>query len=140
MEHEAQAQSSTTNTEMSTEDISSSEISRRPRDDVSGVPDGLANTGSSEEHDNVDDESEEDTESESSEDAQDEHEEDDEREEGEDEDSEEDEDDDDEEPALKYERLGGIVSKLLTKDSASTLAHANQRLVSLVQPVVILGL
>ena len=66
--------------------------------------------------------------------------EDDETEEDESEDEDYDDDEDDEEPALKYERLGGIVSKLLTKDSASTLAHANQRLVSLVQSVVILGL
>ena len=63
-----------------------------------------------------------------------------EEDESEDEDDDENDDEDDDEPALKYERLGGIVSKLLTKDSASTLAHANQRLVSLDQPVVILGL
>ncbi|OBZ70108.1 Vacuolar protein sorting-associated protein 41 [Grifola frondosa] len=39
------------------------------------------------------------------------------------------EDEDDEEPALKYERLGGITHNLLQKDSASALAYANQRLV-----------
>ncbi|KAI1791727.1 vacuolar assembling protein VPS41 [Ganoderma leucocontextum] len=44
-----------------------------------------------------------------------------------DEEDEEDEDDD-EEPALKYERLGGIAHQLLQKDSASTLAYANQHL------------
>ncbi|KAI0940385.1 hypothetical protein AcV5_001504 [Taiwanofungus camphoratus] len=37
-------------------------------------------------------------------------------------------DEDDEEPALKYERLGGITHNLLLKDSASALAYANQRL------------
>ncbi|KAI0685116.1 vacuolar assembling protein VPS41 [Cerioporus squamosus] len=45
-----------------------------------------------------------------------------------DEDEDEDEDEDDEEPALKYERLGGIAHQLLQKDSASALAYANQRL------------
>ncbi|CDO75230.1 hypothetical protein BN946_scf184895.g10 [Trametes cinnabarina] len=50
-----------------------------------------------------------------------------------DEEEEVDEDDDegedeDEEPALKYERLGGIAHQLLQKDSASMLAYANQRL------------
>ncbi|KAJ2966671.1 hypothetical protein NUW54_g13739 [Trametes sanguinea] len=40
----------------------------------------------------------------------------------------EDEDDEEEEPALKYERLGGIAHQFLQKDSASTLAYANQRL------------
>ena len=55
----------------------------------------------------------------------------DEEEEGEeDEDEGEDEEEDDEEPALKYERLGGIAHQLLQKDSASSLAYANQRLVS----------
>ncbi len=51
--------------------------------------------------------------------------------EDEDEEDEEEEDDDDDEPALKYERLGGIAHQLLLKDSASALAYANQRLVSL---------
>ena len=47
-----------------------------------------------------------------------------------DEEDEEDEDEDeDEEPALKYERLGGISYQLLQKDSASALAYANQHLV-----------
>ena len=47
-----------------------------------------------------------------------------------DEEDEEDEDEDeDEEPALKYERLGGISHQLLQKDSASALAYANQHLV-----------
>jgi len=51
---------------------------------------------------------------------------------GEDEDEEdEEEEEDDEEPALKYERLGGITHNLLQKDSASALAYANQRLVSI---------
>lgn len=51
---------------------------------------------------------------------------------GDEEDSEEDEDEDeeDEEPALKYERLGGITHQLLQKDSASAIAYANQRIVS----------
>ena len=53
----------------------------------------------------------------------------DEEDEGE-EDTDEEEEDEDEEPALKYERLGGIVSKLLQRDSSSALAYANQRLVS----------
>ena len=44
-------------------------------------------------------------------------------------DDDDDDDDDDEEPALKYERLGGSVHDLLQKDSASTLASCNQRLV-----------
>ncbi|RDX46971.1 vacuolar assembling protein VPS41 [Lentinus brumalis] len=48
--------------------------------------------------------------------------------EDEDEEDEEEEDDDDDEPALKYERLGGIAHQLLLKDSASALAYANQRL------------
>ena len=39
--------------------------------------------------------------------------------------------DDDEEPALKYERLGGMVHDLLVKDSASILAYSHQRLVRL---------
>ena len=47
-----------------------------------------------------------------------------------DEEDEEDEDEeDDEEPALKYERLGGISHQLLQKDSASALTYANQHLV-----------
>ena len=45
-------------------------------------------------------------------------------------DEETDEEEEDEEPALKYERLGGIVSKLLQRDSSSALAYANQRFVS----------
>ncbi|TFY56330.1 hypothetical protein EVJ58_g7708 [Rhodofomes roseus] len=45
-----------------------------------------------------------------------------------DEDSDEDEEDEDEEPALKYERLGGITHQLLQKDSASAIAYANQRI------------
>ncbi|PIL28149.1 hypothetical protein GSI_09686 [Ganoderma sinense ZZ0214-1] len=44
------------------------------------------------------------------------------------EDQEDEDEDDDEEPALKYERLGGISHQLLQKDSASALAYANQRL------------
>lgn len=52
-------------------------------------------------------------------------------EEGEDEDEEDEGEDEDEEPALKYERLGGIAHQLLQKDSASMLAYANQRLVRL---------
>ena len=48
---------------------------------------------------------------------------------GEEEDSDE-EDEEDEEPALKYERLGGITQQLLQKDSASAIAYANQRIVS----------
>ena len=47
---------------------------------------------------------------------------------------EEDDEDDDEEPALKYERFGGIVPQLLQKDSASALAYSNQRLVSALSP------
>ncbi len=46
------------------------------------------------------------------------------------EEDEDDDEDDDEEPALKYERLGGIAHQLLQKDSASALAYSNQRLVS----------
>lgn len=38
--------------------------------------------------------------------------------------------DEDEEPALKYERLGGITHQLLQKDSASAITYANQRIVS----------
>lgn len=58
---------------------------------------------------------------------EDEYEDDDEEDE---EDEDEDEDEDDEEPALKYERLGGITHNLLQKDSASALAYSNQRFVS----------
>ncbi|CCM00293.1 uncharacterized protein FIBRA_02323 [Fibroporia radiculosa] len=46
-----------------------------------------------------------------------------------DEDEDDSEDEDDDEPALKYERLGGITQSLLQKGSISVLAHANQRLV-----------
>ena len=49
---------------------------------------------------------------------------------GDEDDSEEDEDEEDEEPALKYERFGGITHQLLQKDSASAIAYANQRIVS----------
>lgn len=55
-------------------------------------------------------------------------------EEGEDSDddgTDEEEDEDDEEPALKYERLGGIIHQLLQKDSASAIAYANQQIVSI---------
>lgn len=44
-------------------------------------------------------------------------------------DSEEDEEEDDE-PALKYERLGGVAHELFQKDSASALTYSNKRLVS----------
>lgn len=54
----------------------------------------------------------------------------DEEDEEDEEDDEEEDEDEDEEPALKYERLGGIAHQLLLKDSASALAYANQRLVS----------
>lgn len=47
---------------------------------------------------------------------------------GEEEIDEDEDEDDDEEPALKYERLGGIAPKLFIKDSASAMACANQRL------------
>lgn len=54
--------------------------------------------------------------------------------ENENEEEEEDEDDegedDDEEPALKYERFGGVFQDLLKKDSASALAVSNRYLVS----------
>ncbi|TBU65241.1 vacuolar assembling protein VPS41 [Dichomitus squalens] len=46
----------------------------------------------------------------------------------EEEDEGEEDDDDDDEPALKYERLGGIAHQLLQKDSASALAYSNQHL------------
>ncbi|KAH9910297.1 uncharacterized protein B0H18DRAFT_1130398 [Fomitopsis serialis] len=42
--------------------------------------------------------------------------------------SREDDEDEDEEPALKYERLGGITHQLLQKDLASAIAYANQRI------------
>lgn len=45
-----------------------------------------------------------------------------------DDDDDEYDEDDDEEPALKYERLGGSVHDLLTKDSASAVAYSHQRL------------
>ncbi|KAJ8501707.1 hypothetical protein ONZ51_g465 [Trametes cubensis] len=51
-----------------------------------------------------------------------------EEEEEEDGDEEDEDEDEDEEPALKYERLGGVAHQLLQKDSASMLAYANQRL------------
>jgi hypothetical protein len=41
----------------------------------------------------------------------------------------EDDEDEDEEPALKYERIGGSVSDLLKKDSASALAISNKIMV-----------
>jgi vacuolar protein sorting-associated protein 41 len=51
-----------------------------------------------------------------------------------DEEDEEDEDEDeDEEPALKYERIGGSVSDLLKKDSASALAISNKIMVRALQ-------
>lgn len=68
-----------------------------------------------------------DFETEETEDASEQHE-DSEYDEEEDEEDEEDEDED-EEPALKYERMGGIVHNLLQKDSASALAYSNQRFV-----------
>ena len=43
---------------------------------------------------------------------------------------EEDEDAEDEEPALKYERIGGALTDLLKKDSASALAISNKLLVN----------
>ncbi|KAH8092455.1 hypothetical protein BXZ70DRAFT_950969 [Cristinia sonorae] len=47
----------------------------------------------------------------------------------EDEDVEEDSDEeDDEEPALKYEKFGGVLHDLLKKDSASAVSYANKRL------------
>ncbi|EMD40305.1 hypothetical protein CERSUDRAFT_121110 [Gelatoporia subvermispora B] len=47
---------------------------------------------------------------------------------GEYEEEDDDEEEEDEEPALKYERLGGVVHSLLQRDSASAIAYANQRL------------
>ncbi|KZT70226.1 vacuolar protein sorting-associated protein 41 [Daedalea quercina L-15889] len=49
-------------------------------------------------------------------------------EDGEDGSDDDEDEDDDEEPALKYERLGGITHQLLQKDSASAMAHSNRRI------------
>lgn len=49
--------------------------------------------------------------------------------EGDEDEDEEDASDDDEEPALKYERIGGSLSDLLKKDSASALAIVNKIMV-----------
>lgn len=47
------------------------------------------------------------------------------------EEEEEDEEEDEDEPALKYERMGGTLSDLLKKDTASTLSISNKLLVSI---------
>ena len=62
----------------------------------------------------------------------------DDEEEGEEDEDEGEDEEEDEEPALKYERLGGIAHQLLQKDSASSLAYANQRLVSSVLSLILL--
>jgi vacuolar protein sorting-associated protein 41 len=54
-------------------------------------------------------------------------------EEDEEEDEEDEDEDEDEEPALKYERIGGSVSDLLKKDSASALAISNKIMVRALQ-------
>jgi len=51
-------------------------------------------------------------------------------EDGEDGEDEDEEDEDEEEPALKYERIGGLIPDLLKKDSASALAIASKFIVS----------
>ncbi|KAK7454562.1 Vacuolar protein sorting-associated protein 41 [Stygiomarasmius scandens] len=72
----------------------------------------------------------EETEDDSGEDEEEEVEEDEENEEDEeDEDEDEDGEDEDEEPALKYERIGGLIPDLLKKDSASALAIASKFIV-----------